>query len=55
MPLTFFIPLGLIVVAAGVTLLFTRKYKTIGIVMTGLGLAVTLFTIGVIVLAVGSM
>lgn len=55
MPLAFVIPLGQIMVVTGVILHLTTNYKKIVKVIIGLGLAVTILTIGVIVLAVGSM
>jgi hypothetical protein len=55
MPLTFFIPLGLILVVAGFFLHISTKYKLIAKLIIGLGLAITILIIGVIILAVNSM
>ena len=55
MPLTFVIPLGQIMVVTGVILHLTTNYKKIALTMIGPGLAASIFTIGVIVLAAGSM
>lgn len=55
MPLTFFIPLSLIMVVAGIFLHITTKFKLIAKLIIGLGLAITVLIIGAIVISVGSM
>jgi hypothetical protein len=54
MPLSCGIPLGLIIVVAGVLMLFAAKSRKIGIVVMSLGATITLFALLVIVLAANS-
>ena len=54
MPLTFFIPLGLVLVVVGVILFFVTKYKKAAKIVMGIGIAVTILTFLLIVLAVNS-
>ena len=54
MPLSFGIPLGLIVALAGVFLLFFTRWKRIAKVIVGLGITITLGTVIVIILALDS-
>jgi hypothetical protein len=55
MPLSFGVPLGLVVIIAGGILLFATKYKKIAFAVIGIGLAFTLCTLLLVVLAVNSM
>lgn len=54
MPLSFGLPLGLIVLAAGAIMLFATEHKTAARIILGIGAAVTLLTLIVILLAVNS-
>ena len=54
MPLSFGLPLGLSVLVVGAIMLFATKYKTAARVILGIGAAVTLLTLIVILLAVNS-
>ncbi len=54
MPLTFGIPLGLIILVAGTVLYFATRYKKAAKVVIGVGLFVTLLTFILIVLALNS-
>ena len=54
MPFSCGLPLGLIVLVAGAILLLTTKHKTAAKVILGIGAAVALFTLAVIILAVNS-
>ena len=54
MPLSFGIPLGLIIVVVGAILLFATSYRKIALVVLGIGIAITLLTLILIVLAVNS-
>jgi|GEM_PF-4645524 len=55
MPLTFFIPIGLILILAGIILHISTKFKLVAKLLIGLGLAVTVLVIGIILLAVNTM
>ena len=52
MPLSFGIPLGLILFVAGAILFFATNYKKIAKVVLGIGVVVTLLTLILIVLVV---
>ncbi len=54
MPLTFGIPLGVIIVVVGAILFFATKQKKIAKVVLGIGVAVTILSFFLIVLAVNS-
>lgn len=54
MPLSFGIPLGLIVAIAGMILFFATRYKKISLAVIVIGVGVTLLTLVLIVLAVNS-
>ncbi len=54
MPLTFIIPLGLILVVVGTILFFATRYKTAAKIVIGIGVAITILTFLLIVLAVNS-
>jgi hypothetical protein len=54
MPLSFGIPLGLVIVVAGAILFFATRYKKTAKVVMGVGVAVTVLTLLVIVLALNS-
>ena len=54
MPITFFIPLGLVLVVVGAILFFVTRYKKAAKIMIGIGVAVTILTFLLIVLAVNS-
>ena len=54
MPLSFGIPLGLVIAVAGAILFFATNYKKTAKVVLGIGVAVTLVALLLIVLAVNS-
>ena len=54
MPITFFIPLGLVLVVVGAILFFVTRYKKAAKIMIGIGVAVTILTFLLVVLAVNS-
>jgi len=54
MPLSFGVPLGVILAAAGVLLLFATKHKQIGRILLGIGAALILVTLILIMLAAGA-
>ena len=54
MPLTFLIPVGLIIAVVGVILFFVTRYKKIAIVVIGIGIAISILTFLLVVLAVNS-
>ena len=54
MPLTFFIPLGLVLVVVGTILFFVTRYKQAAKVVIGIGVAITILSFLLIVLAVNS-
>jgi len=54
MPLSFGIPLGLIIVVAGAILFLATNYKKTAKVVLGIGVAVTLLTLLLTVLAANS-
>jgi hypothetical protein len=53
-PLTFFIPLGLVLVLVGTILFFVTRYKKAAKIVIGIGVAITILTFLLIVLAVNS-
>jgi hypothetical protein len=53
-PLTFFIPLGLILVVVGTILFFATRNKTAAKIVIGIGVVITILTFLLIVLAVNS-
>ncbi len=55
MPLSFGIPLGLLIAVVGAILFFATRYKPTAKVVLGVGVAVTVLTFILIVLAVNSM
>jgi hypothetical protein len=54
MPITFFIPLGLLIVVVGLILFFVTRYRKAAKIVIGIGVAVTILTFLLIVLAVNS-
>jgi hypothetical protein len=54
MPLSFGIPLGVIILVAGTILFFATRYKMIAKAVLGIGVAITLLTLILIVLALNS-
>ncbi len=54
MPLSFGIPLGLLIVLAGAILFFATKYKKVAKVILIIGMAITLLTLFLILLVVNS-
>ncbi len=54
MPLSFGIPLGLVIVVVGAILFFATRHKKTAKVVLGVGVVVTLLTFFLIVLAVNS-
>ena len=54
MPLSFGVPLGLIIVMVGAILFFATRHKKTATVVLGIGMAVTVLTFILIVLAVNS-
>ncbi len=54
MPLSFGIPLGLVIVVVGAILFFATRYKKTAKVVLGVGVAVTVLTFIAIVLALNS-
>ena len=54
MPLSFGLPLGMIILVAGAIMLLATKHKTAAKVILGIGAAVALLTLIVILLAVNS-
>ncbi len=54
MPLSFGIPLGLLIVVVGIILFFATKYKKTAKVVFGVGMAVAILTFILIVLASNS-
>lgn len=54
MPLSFGIPLGLVIALIGAILFFATRYKEIAKLLLGSGLAVALLTLVLIVLVVNS-
>jgi len=54
MPLSFGIPLGLLIVVIGAALFFATRYKKTAKVVFGIGVAVTVLTFIAIVLALNS-
>ena len=55
MPLSFGIPLGLLIAVVGAILFFATRYKQTAKIVLGVGVAVTVLTFILIVLAVNSM
>lgn len=55
MPLTFFIPVGLFLVVAGLVLHRFTTYRVIAKLIIAMGLAVAILVLAVTFLAVGSM
>ncbi len=54
MPLSFGIPLGLVIVVVGAILFFATRYKKTAKVVMGVGAAITVLTLLVIVVALNS-
>jgi len=54
MPLSFGIPLGLLIAVIGALLVFATRYKKTGVAVLGVGVLVTALTLFLIVLAVNS-
>jgi len=54
MPLSFGIPLGLVIVLVGAILFFATKYKKTAKVVFGVGVAVTVLTVILVVLVSNS-
>ena len=54
MPLSFGIPLGVIMIVAGAIVFFATRYKKIAKVVLGIGVAITLLTLILIVLVLNS-
>jgi len=54
MPLTFLIPVGLIIAVVGAILFFVTRYKKTAIVVMGIGIAISILTFLLVVLAVNS-
>jgi len=54
MPLTFGIPVGLVIAAVGAVLLFVTKSKKIALAVIGFGALITLLTLILVVLAANS-
>ena len=54
MPVSFGIPLGLVIVVVGAILFFATRYKKTAKVVMGVGAAITILTLLVIVLALNS-
>ena len=54
MPVTFFIPVGLIIAVVGAILFFVTRYKKTAIVVMGIGIAISILTFLLVVLAVNS-
>lgn len=54
MPLSLGIPLGVVIIVAGAILFLATRYKKTAAVVLGVGLAVTILTLVVIVLAANS-
>ena len=54
MPLTFGIPLGLVIVVVGAILFFATRYKTLAKLVIGFGLAASVMTVILVVLVVNS-
>jgi hypothetical protein len=54
MPLSFLVPLGLLILVFGIVLFFVTSYKKAAKIMMGIGIAVTILTFLLIVLAVNS-
>jgi len=54
MPLSLGIPLGLLLALAGLVLYFTGKWKRLALSLVSVGIAVLLFSILAIILAVNS-
>ena len=54
MPVSFGIPLGVVIVLVGTILFFATRYKKTAKVVIGLGAAVTLLTLVLILLAANS-
>ena len=54
MPVTFGIPLGIVVVVFGAILFFATRYKKIAMVVIGIGAVIAILTFIVVLLAVNS-
>jgi hypothetical protein len=54
MPLSFGIPLGITVILVGAVLLFATNTKRLAKITIGIGVVITLLTLGLIILAVNS-
>jgi hypothetical protein len=54
MPLSFGVPLGLILALGGAVLFFVTNHKKLARVMIGIGIAIALLTLLVIILVVNS-
>jgi len=54
MPLSFGIPLGLAIIVVGAILFFATRYKKVAKVVLGIGVAITLLALTLIVLVLNS-